>query len=456
MTNSKKLVELRDKRGVLLDKVDEIRAKAKDDKGETRNLTKEERESIEGHLAEVEQLNQDIESAEVEARADQAKLDAELRNIPGPRSAPVESRKSYNQWPVDEADQFIKAVRQFGATKTIPTNIHQDYRDLMESVLSGKEDRSITGQGTLVDQDGGFLVPSTVSSTIFQKVHSEGQVLSRCRQVPITVGNTTEFNAVTENSRASGSRYGGITVARTAEGGAITASTASFDRIKLQLKKQAAAVYLTEEQLSDGPQIMSIITDLVPSAIVFDTEDEIVNGLGSTGCKGILNEACTVSVAKETGQAAATVLYENILKMRARLFAPLRAGAVWFVNQDIEPQLHTMALPVGTGGIPVYLPANGAASAPYGTLMGMPVIPIEHAATLGTVGDIVLANMGEYLYATGGGVKSATSMHVRFLNDEQVMKFTQRNDGKAQWSSALTPAKGSNTLSPFVTLATRA
>jgi len=30
------------------------------------------------------------------------------------------------------------------------------------------------------------------------------------------------------------------------------------------------------------------------------------------------------------------------------------------------------------------------------------------------------------------------------------------NDGRAWWSAALTPVNGSNTLSPFVTLAARA
>lgn len=452
---NKKVLELRDKRGELLDKVDEIRAKAKDDKGETRNLTKEEREAIEGHLAEVEQLNLDIESAEVEARADAAKLDAEIRTfVPGDRKVAVESRKNYNQWPVDEAWQWLHAVRSFHAGGSVPSDIHEDYQESFRAVASG-ETRAITGHGTLVEQDGGFLVPETINAQILQKVNTEGQLIQRCQPVPVTVGNTAKWNAVTENSRASGSRYGGITVARVGEGGSITASKAATEQVKLELKKQAAAVYVTDEQLEDGPQLMTLITSLVPKAIAFDVEDEIYNGPGTMGCQGVLSAPALVSVAKESGQAAATILFENIIKMYARMYAPSRSSAAWYINQDIEPQLFSMSLAIGTGGVPVYMPANGVSGSPFGTLMGRPVIPIEHAATLGTKGDILFADMSQYLYATKGSIKSASSMHVRFLNDEQVFKFTQRNDGKSWWPAALTPAKGSNTLSPFVALDTR-
>ena len=46
-------------------------------------------------------------------------------------------------------------------------------------------------------------------------------------------------------------------------------------------------------------------------------------------------------------------------------------------------------------------------------------------------------------------------MHVRFLAAERAFRFYRRNDGQWWWRSALTPRAGS-TLSPVVTLATRA
>ena len=201
--------------------------------------------------------------------------------------------------------------------------------------------------------------------------------------------------------------------------------------------------------------MLTLVNDLVPAAIRFAIEDEMINGAGGPAMEGILNANATVSVAKESGQVAATILYENIVNMYARMFAPSRSNAVWFINQDIEPQLMTMSLAVGTGGVPVYMPANNASGSPFGTLMGRPVVPVEHCATLGTVGDIILADFSQYLYASKGGVRTAQSMHVKFVEGETALRFELRNDGKAWWPAPLTPANGSNTLSPFITLQTR-
>ena len=187
----------------------------------------------------------------------------------------------------------------------------------------------------------------------------------------------------------------------------------------------------------------------------FKVDDALINGNGAGQPLGILSSNCLVTVAKESGQAASTVVVENIVKMWARMWARSRQNAVWLINQDIEPQLYTMSLSVGTGGVPVYMPANGVSGSPYSTLFGRPVIPIEQCQTLGTKGDIYLADFSQYLIIDKGGMDSATSIHVRFIYDETVYRFVLRIDGQPIWNSALTPYKGSSTLSPFVALATR-
>ena len=160
-------------------------------------------------------------------------------------------------------------------------------------------------------------------------------------------------------------------------------------------------------------------------------------------------------MGKETGQKAKTILYENIVKMWARLHANMRAGAVWHVNQDVEPQLSTMSLVIGTGGVPVYLPAGGLSSSPFATLFGRPIVPIEYCKTLGTVGDIILDNLKGYLAGVQGGIDAAMSMHLRFDYAETTFRFMFAVDGQPWLASALTPANGTNTLSAFVTLDTR-
>ena len=89
--------------------------------------------------------------------------------------------------------------------------------------------------------------------------------------------------------------------------------------------------------------------------------------------------------------------------------------------------------------------------------MGRPVLTVEYCATLGTVGDIILADLGEFLLGDRtGGVQTQTSIHVKFIESETAFRFIWRVDGAPAWSSATTPLNGTATVSPFVTLAARA
>jgi HK97 family phage major capsid protein len=103
----------------------------------------------------------------------------------------------------------------------------------------------------------------------------------------------------------------------------------------------------------------------------------------------------------------------------------------------------------------MFLPAGGLNAAPYSSLFGRPIVPIEYASTLGTPGDITLADFSQYVLADKRGMQAATSLHVRFLTDEMTFRFTYRVDGQPLWHTALTPFKGANTKSPFVALAAR-
>jgi HK97 family phage major capsid protein len=126
---------------------------------------------------------------------------------------------------------------------------------------------------------------------------------------------------------------------------------------------------------------------------------------------------------------------------------------VWLINQNIEPQLYTMALAVGSGGIPVYMPAGGLSGAPYGTLFGKPVIPCEQCASLGTAGDIILADLSQYVMISKGNMQSASSIHVNFQTDQTAFRFVYRCDGQPMWDAYLTPYKGTTSYqSPFVCL----
>jgi HK97 family phage major capsid protein len=147
------------------------------------------------------------------------------------------------------------------------------------------------------------------------------------------------------------------------------------------------------------------------------------------------------------------VVAANVLKMYARMPSRLKAGAVWLVHPDVMTQLPLMAV----GQQPVWLPPGALTQAPNGLLLGKPVVEIEQAEELGKHGDIMLVNLNEYVTVTkaGEGLRSDTSMHVRFLFDEMAFRWVYRINGQPTWKTSLTPFKGSSTLSPFIGLADR-
>lgn len=314
------------------------------------------------------------------------------------------------------------------------------------------------GLNETVPSEGGFLVQQDFSTELLQDVFQTGILASRCRRIPISGNaNSLKINGIDETSRAS-TRSGGILGYWEEEAAEKTASKPKFRKIELSLKKLIGLCYATDELLSDAAALEGVIRNGFVSEFGFLLDDAIINGSGAGQPLGILNAGCLVSVSAETGQTAATVMAENVIKMYSRMFATSRPNAVWLINQNIEPQLFTMSLAVGTGGIPIYMPAGGLSGQPYGTLFGRPVIAIEQAATLGTVGDIIFADLGGgYILAEKGGVQSDMSIHVRFVYDESVFRFVMRVDGQPVRASALTPYKGgaSYTQSHFVALATR-
>lgn len=313
-----------------------------------------------------------------------------------------------------------------------------------------------TGMGEEVPSDGGFLVERQRETDIRDKMWTLGEVLKRTDNIPIGVGSDgVKIPAVDETSRKDGSRWGGIRAYWVDEGGTLTASKPKIKLLDLRLKKEAALLYVTDELLKDAVALESFATRRVPLELTFVAENALFRGTGAGMPLGILNAPAKIRITKEVGQGGNTIKWENIKKMWTRMFANSRGNAAWWVNQDVEEQLMSMVQVVGTGGIPVYLPANGAAGSPFATLMGRPVIPVEYCSTLGTEGDIILADFSQYITIDKGGVQTASSMHVRFLNDEMTFRFVFRIDGQPLWSSALTPFQGTNTQSPFITLETR-
>lgn len=329
-------------------------------------------------------------------------------------------------------------------------NPHQIDKRLMEL-----DKRAIAGMSETVGADGGFLLQDDFSSELLKNSMESGLIAPRCRRFPTSPGSTgVQFPVLQETSRVEGSRWGGVQVYRVNEAAAATAKKAKFALERMGFEKLIGMFIATDELLADATFLGAWMGEAFKEEFACKIDTEIVRGTGAGQMKGILNAGCLVTISKEGSQSAGTILGMNCVKMFARLFARSQANAVWLANQDCFPQIATLTITKDKSDIPIYQPANIASGQTLGTILGRPVIYVEQCSTVGTVGDLILADLSRYMIIEKDP-QQASSIHVYFDTEQTAYRFSVRNNGQPMLKQAITPMNGSNSLTDFVVCETR-
>lgn len=346
----------------------------------------------------------------------------------------------------DEGDREFKTLaEQVTAVRDFTLSYGRKTDPRLNRLISATKAVQGASEGSPVD--GGILLEPTLTPEVIKPIHEAGPFADAARKLP--VGNNSNsgwINGVDETSRATGSRWGGLRGYRLAEADTVTKSKPKFRRIQWELKKYGVLVYDTNELLKDASQFSSIVQQGCQEEIGFMLNDDIMNGIGVSGPQGFMNSGALITVTRDTGSK---ILGTDISAMWARLAMRSKAGAKWYVNPECAPQLDAL---FAVGSTAVLFPYAGYTADGVRTLYGKPIVETEFNAALNTTGDIVLADMSQYLLWEKGGIDYATSMHVEFLTDQEVARFIYRADGQSAFASAITPYKGSATTSPFVVL----
>lgn len=184
-----------------------------------------------------------------------------------------------------------------------------------------------------------------------------------------------------------------------------------------------------------------------------------LNGTGAGQPLGMIIASAAISVAKESTQVASTINLDNLTKMLGRLMPGSYGRAVWLAHPTCLPQLYRMTVTIrnvadteNVGGA-----WAGMTQSPDGSLriFGLPVVVTEACSVLGTVGDIILADLAQYAIGLRRDATIVRSNDVYFATDEIGFKLTLRCDGQPLAATSTKLRDGSNTVSPFVVLATR-
>ena len=158
-----------------------------------------------------------------------------------------------------------------------------------------------------------------------------------------------------------------------------------------------------------------------------------------------------ITVGKQDGQAAGSIVVQNLFEMLSRFRATVGGNAVWIYHRSILPQLQSLTL----GTEPVWLPSNSVAGRPHATLFGIPMLGTEYAKILGNDGDIMLADLSSYMVADHTqGPEIARSIHIEFDCANEWFRIIKYLDGKPLYSNTFTDKQGWQ-YAPLVSLESR-
>lgn len=415
---------------------------------EGRDLNAQENAEIDQILSQVEGLDKDIERQEkIEARLqDLNQSSGRITTPANPDSVPATPQNVAPHITVND-DKGKMGYKNFGEF-AFDVKSACSKTPLVSDRLSRVMNAPTTFSSEGVGGDGGFLVPPDFQQEIIEKVYGEDSF------VPLTDDRTTPRNTmvwpVDEDTPWS---TNGIQAYWEAEAAQLQQSKILLQNREIRLNKITILLPVTQELLEDTSSLDTYLRRKSAEKMDMKITNAIVSGSGVGMPLGILNSPSIVTVPKVTGQAAATIVGQNIMQMWSSLYAPWRNKAVWLVNQDIEPQLFSMYMAfvnsTGTtvGGWPLYLPSGGLSNKPFDTIMGRKVIYTQACSMVGSPGDIILVNLKQYLTALkSGGPRVDVSAHLWFDYDTMAFRVIMRFAGQPWWNTPITPQNDSTNL----------
>lgn len=428
------------------------------------------KESRKAEIAEIIKTSQNIEELK-SLQAELTGINGEIRDLESMiASLPSDDnvRTAAVTAPVPaivqaQAKEEKKASAPEPATPKSKERLHV-YRNLGENLIDIKraysgygispkleqlhnESRALGGNES-IGGEGGFLVQNDFAGNMLDSAVEASPILSMVDSYNVSANsNQVYFNQLDE-SDISSTVYGGVQVYWAEEGETVAATKPKFKQVKLELKKLMGLAYATDEMLKDASFYGSVISRAFQTAIDREASQMVIDQIiANTG---------TAEVAKETSQTADTVNAKNLLKMRNTIISRNRANAIWLMNPDVYATLPEMYLTGTNSDKFIYMPQGGISAAQFDTLFGQRIVEAEECSAIGDKGDVIFADMREYLFIRKGGTEAAESMHVQFLTDQMAFRFIFRCNGIPKKSTLLTVKHSATQRAAYVTLAARA
>ena len=275
--------------------------------------------------------------------------------------------------------------------------------------------------------DGGALVPVEYPATVIEFAFTQSPILSKVWRMPMS----TNVMRIPRLVQAAGSYFGGITFYSPGEGEEKHSSKPQFERLSFEARKRIGLVYLTDELIADSLiNIVNYVTGLYVRGFMYDMEALVLNNTAAaqaagTPCLGIINDPNVIAngVARNT---AGTINYTDLNNLDGQLDENFR-NLCWMTRKKT---LSTLRNERDLNNHPIvqdqFLHSPGTVQT---SMFGYPVYLTRNCPAMGQMGDIVLGDLSFYLLAIRQDLAIDTSEHVRFIYDEQTLRFVARYDG---------------------------
>jgi HK97 family phage major capsid protein len=333
------------------------------------------------------------------------------------------------------------SLGEFAATVREAAKVHKGGSIDQRLIRNQSSTYSSEGAG----EDGGFAVPPDFRAGIWMHINGEQSLLGRTDQTP-TKSNNIEMPT---DQAPPWDTSSGPQVSWDGEGDKISPSKIKLKSKTIRLNKIDCLVPVTDELVEDAPALDGYLRRIVGQRIDFAISLSIVQGPGAGKPLGILTSPSLLSIPRETLDE---ITFGDLKNLIGNLYAPLFPRSVFLVHPKVIPALMDIHFPLVEYGTPnnqavaptpVYLPNGGIAGAPFGTLMGRPLIPTEACEPVGDKGDIILVDLSQFWTATKStGLRTDVSIHLWFDYGILAYRFILRFTGSPHWAAPITGRDG--------------
>ena len=406
-------------------------------------------------MKDIMRLRRDLKAKVDEARALHVKAQGENRSFTD------EENTKYNDLMADITNRKAEIKRQEDLQELEmnskatddPEKTEHEWRggiaEFMRTVLTNSHDprlQEARQQAMGVGVMGGFMVPTQWSSTIRQLQPQDAVVRPRATVLPPGDPPDAAISFPALNQVGARGVYSGVTVQWIGEGAAKPESTFRLLEVTLTPNEVAAYIPLTDKLLRNSATASTLATTLLRRAIIAAEDVAFLSGAGAGQPLGIINHPGTIQVPRTGFPSAAPgdnyvdliTMYQSVIKD-----GPL----VWIYSPSMLVELMTMT---DVNGNLIW--TTSAREGEPNRILGIPAIENERNPVMGQPGDLLLANLQHYMIKDGSGIFVSASEHVRFLNNQTVIKAFFNVDGQPWLTAPLTLEDGVTQRSPFVQL----